>query len=94
MEKVLYMVYGKRFDMTEKSKQIIFLIINCVVAVCNIISNFRGGLSVWDALAFADLVVGIVVAVVAVIVFNSCLTIKANMKGHGEYDYEMSVPLS
>lgn len=32
--------------MTEKTKQIIFLVINCVVAICNIISNFIGGLSV------------------------------------------------
>lgn len=32
--------------MSEKTKQIIFLIINCLVAVCNIISNFIGGLSV------------------------------------------------
>ena len=31
--------------MTEKTKQIIFLIINCVVAVCNIISNFIGGVA-------------------------------------------------
>lgn len=32
--------------MKETTKQIIFLVINCVVAVCNIISNFIGGLSV------------------------------------------------
>lgn len=32
--------------MKETTKQIIFLVINCVVAICNIISNFLGGLSV------------------------------------------------
>ena len=79
--------------MSEKSKQIIFLIINCIVAVCNIISNFIGGLSVWDAVGFAVLVGVIVVAVVAAIVFNSCLTIKSNLKGHGVYEYDMFVPL-
>ena len=31
--------------MSEKSKQIIFLIINCIVAVCNIVSNFIGGVA-------------------------------------------------
>ncbi len=31
--------------MSEKTKQIIFLVINCLVAVCNIISNFIGGIA-------------------------------------------------
>ena len=79
--------------MSEKSKQIIFLVINCIVAICNIISNFIGGVALWDAESFAVLVGAIVVAVVAVTVFSSCLTVKANLKGHGEYEYEMSVPL-
>ena len=32
--------------MKESTKNIIFLVINCIVAVCNIISNFVGGMSV------------------------------------------------
>lgn len=31
--------------MKETTKQIIFLVINCVVAICNIISNFLGGVA-------------------------------------------------
>ena len=76
-------------EMSEKSKQIIFLIINCVVAVCNIISNFIGGLSVWDAVGFAGLVVGIVVAVAAVIV-SSCGSLHFLLNGEGQYQYEVS----
>lgn len=32
--------------MKETTKNIIFLIINCIIAICNIISNFIGGVSV------------------------------------------------
>lgn len=32
--------------MKETTKNILFLIINCVVAICNILSNFLGGVSV------------------------------------------------
>lgn len=32
--------------MKEATKNIIFLIINCIIAICNIISNFIGGVSV------------------------------------------------
>lgn len=29
--------------MKETTKNILFLVINCVVAICNILSNFLGG---------------------------------------------------
>lgn len=31
--------------MKETTKNIIFLVINCIIAVCNIISNFIGGVA-------------------------------------------------